>query len=259
MRRCRSLCVGLVAVALLSSCGPGGAEVTLDTRVTSPVTLLRLVEEQEGELASMTARGSIFFDSPEGSGSAFVQVTLKRPDSLLVRFRGIFGIDAGMLFLSRTSFLFYNPFENTVYTGSPDSRSIRSVIPFDLTPAEILSAFSGRFPVQGDGRVPYRYEVDDGFFRIGLDCGKDSCEYLIDPGVLLVSTLQRRDHAGSLVLNAEASEFTEQDGVVVPRRISVTFPASRRSVAIFYDRMTVNPESISFAYSIPPGARRIAR
>jgi hypothetical protein len=217
------------------------------------------VEEQESNLASLTARGSISFDSPEGSGSAFVQVTLKKPDSLLVRFRGPFGIEAGLLFLSRTSFLFYNPFENTVYTGSPDARSIRSVIPFDLTQAEILSAFSGRFPIPGEGRLPYRYEVDDGFFRIGLVCGGDSCEYLIDPGVLLVSTLERRDLRGSLVLNAEASEFTDQEGVVVPRRISVTFPAAHRSVAIFYDQMTVNPETISFAYTIPPGARRIAR
>jgi hypothetical protein len=259
MRYGRVFCAGVLVAVCCASCGPRVAEVSRDTRLTSPETLLHLVSEQENRLSSFTARGSITFDSPEGSGSAFVQVALRKPDSLLVRFRGPFGIEAGMLFLSRTSFLFYNPFANAVYTGSPDARTIRSVIPFDLTPEEILSAFSGHFQIQSGGRSPRRYEVEDDLFRVGFECGEDSCEYLIDPEVFLVASLERWDRSGALIMSAEASEFADREGVNVPRRISVTFPAAHRSLAIFYDQMTVNPETISFSYAIPAGARQIAR
>ena len=95
-------------------------------------------------------------------GSVFFTLALKKPDSLLIRFEGPFGLDVGFLFLSRSQYVMFNRMENQVIYGEPSDAGIRWAIPVDLTVDQILDAFTGsfRFPA-GE---PSRYTMDDDSF-----------------------------------------------------------------------------------------------
>ena len=84
---------------LLASCSPRQAEVTLNPEVTSPSSLLSRVSARGEQIRSLEGSGTVTFESPEMAGSAFFHVSLKKPDSLLLRLEGPFGIDAGFFFL----------------------------------------------------------------------------------------------------------------------------------------------------------------
>jgi Domain of unknown function (DUF4292) len=259
IRRISVVLLTALPALMVSACSPKTAGLGMDARAMSPAALMSLVKAGGDKLATMTARGSVSFESPEGSGSAFVQMVMKRPDSLLVRFRGPFGIGGGTLFLSRDRFLFYNAFENRVISGVPDVKSIRSVIPFELTPEEILQAFCGRFLISAPADSVQHYGVDEDLFHITLGCGADTCEYWIDPEVFLVRRMQRLSRGGRVLFEATAEDYITDEGVSVPRRISIQFPLTKRRLAVFYDLVTVNPPDVSFAYSVPSSARRETR
>ncbi len=249
----------LVLALLAGSCAPKKSSVLLDTRRTSASTLLQMVATGNARVHSMTGRGSVAFESPDLNGSAYFELSLKKPDSLLAKFEGPFGIDVGTLFLSRKRFVMYNSLENRVTTGVPSTAAIRSFVPFDLTFDQILDAFSGVFPLEGDATDVRGYAVDGDRFTLTMTCGSGTCEYWIDPELFVVTRSRRLSSNGTVLLDAEAAAFVEQDGVVAPKRITITFPEEGRRVSVFYTSFQLNAPEPSFAYSIPPSARTIVR
>ena len=249
----------VLVLSLCSSCTPKHAAVSLDTEKIGAASLIGLVRSAGSRLKSVTGRGSVTFESPENSGSAFFDLSLRKPDSLLVRLQGPFGISLGTLFLSRDTFLMYNSMENRLITGAPRAGSIRAAIPFDLTQDQVLDAFSGRFPVDGDAKAVHIYSVDDDRFHLALRCGIDTCEYWIDPSSLVVRRYERKDEQGRVVVTAEADAITEQDDVYAARRISITFPLQQRRLSIYYTSLSLNEPNPSFEFSIPASAHTTVR
>jgi hypothetical protein len=256
----RGLLVSTLALLLLwASCSPKRAAILLDTRVVDVPTLIRMVETGQHRLHSMVGEGSVTFDSPEIAGTASFDLTMKKPDSLLVRFEGPFGIDVGTLFLSRSKYLVYNSLENVVTTGTPYTGSLRSVIPFDLTYDQILNAFAGMVTVPADSGEVMTYKVEDDLFFLSMKYGEHLCNYWIDPDHQLVTMYQMQDAQGRVLLEARTSGVVEQDSVSAPQRIRVSFPEQHRRISISYSSLTLNTTDLSFDFSIPANARTIVR
>ncbi len=247
----------LLVLALFTSCAPKLSELMLSTADTPPDVLLRRVGEQGGRVSTLIGSGIMTFDSPEMAGSAAFESNMRKPDSLLVNLSGPFGIDVGTLFLTRDSFVMYNSLENSVMTGNPSGRAIRSVIPFDLTYDQILNLFVGIFAVPPPDASVTEYKIDDGRFVVTEQCGEFTCIYWIDPKYLLVSRYEMRNSLNEIVVEGRASSFTEQDGVVAARRVAIKFPQQSRQVSIAYNQVRLNSGTPRFRYSIPSNARRI--
>lgn len=243
---------------LLPSCAPKPLEVLLDTNAVSSSELVRLVEDRAARIHSMTGKGTVSFDSPEIGGTAGFTLALKKPDSLLVKFEGPFGIDVGTLFLSRERYVIYNTMDNRVVTGVPAGGAMRSVIPFDLTHEQILNSFAGAFEVPGGGE-PLSYRIDDERFLLSYSCDAGTCSYWVDPRSLLVTKYERRDAQQQLVMAVNASLLTEQNNITLPRRIVVKFPREGRQLSIYYSSVELNPSHPSFEYTIPDNAHTTVR
>lgn len=247
----------LLVSALLTSCAPKLSELSLNTTDTPPELLLRKVGEQSARIATLIGSGIVTFDSPEIAGSAAFESNMRKPDSLLVTLSGPFGIDVGTFFLTRDSFVMYNSFDNSVITGNPSGRVIRSVIPFDLTADQILNLFVGIFSVPLPQASITEYRVEDGRFVVTEQCGEYFCRYWIDPVYLLVSRYEMRNSLNDIVVEGRASSFTDQGGVVAARRIAIKFPQQARQVSIAYDQLRLNTGTPRFRYTIPANARRV--
>jgi len=249
----------ILALASLTSCAPRRSGVLLDTEQVRPAELLALVAKGGEKLRSMSGKGSLAFESPEFAGSAFFSLSLKKPDSLLLKLEGPFGIDMGMLFVDREQYLIYNGLENSVIRGSPQESTFRSLIPIDLTHEQLLEAFSGVFTVKGDVRRVREFTVEEEQFRLRLPCGNEECIYWIDPENLLVRRYLRRTSGGTTLVDAVSDAITEQGEIFAPRRITVVFPESRRRVSVYYSSLQLNDPDPSFSFSIPSTAEIITR
>ena len=248
--------VGTLLASGLLCCAPRPAAIELDTGRTSPAELMERVREEAERVRTMTGSGTLSFESAELSGSAFFRLSLKKPDSLLLELTGPFGIDLGFLFLEHDRFLLYNSLENRVVEGSPTSASVRALLPADLTPRELLDAFSGRYPAGlGRGRV-LRYAVEDDQFVLSLDEGGYVSDLRVDPVSLLVTQYRRRDLSGGVLVDVEANALREVDGIFIPRRMNLAFPVSGRQISVSYQTVDINDPSPSFSFTLPPGVRR---
>jgi hypothetical protein len=243
----------------LSSCAPGRKEISLDPAAVDAANLARMVNEQSDLVRALVGFGTVTFESPEFGGTAAFELSLRKPDSLLVLLEGPFGIDLGTLFLSRERYLAYNSQENLVVTGVPHGSTIRTIIPFDLTFDEVVNAFSGTFEIRLQEQNVRTYTVDDGMFLLVVECGSHTCSYWIDNAFLQVSRYEVHDDGGAMILQASLSSFAEEGDACVPKRITLWFPGEDRQIAVQYSGLTINPGALSFAYTVPPDARVLNR
>ena len=249
----------VATVLLLSSCSPKPSELLLDTKAVTASTLISLVQERQNKLQSVVGKGTVTFESPEIAGSAAFELSLKRPDSLLVTFEGPFGIDLGTLFISREKYLLYNSMENRVITGIPTSAAIRSLIPFDLTMDQVIGAFSGSFPMPSDSQSLQTFSIEDEMFLLTFRCGKNLCRFWVDNRDVLVRKYEVRNEHDDLIMDATSSSFAEDGAVHAPKRIRIRFPGQDRQVSVSYSSITLNDPNPSFAYTVPPNARTMVR
>ena len=245
----------LLSLALmLPACAPTREALLLDVERLPADELMAIVRAEETELSSFTGRGSVAFDSPELSGSVFFAVALRNRDSMLVRFEGPFGLDAGFLFADRARFVLYNAMENWYAEGFTSSTGIRSVLPIDLSFDQLIDAFTGTFRLP-PGRRPARYVVDDDRFLLVFPRGSDSAMYWIDPALRAV-TRYCLAHGDSSLVDVSTDRWTGDAGAAMPHSITMTFPLSSRGVSVFYSSLAVNPSEVSLSYTIPARARR---
>lgn len=256
MPGCRRL-LPLIPLLVLASCAPRTEGVALNTDLTPVGLLTSRIRETDARLRTLSGHGSVSFETPSQDGSAGFDLTMKKPDSLLVQLEGPFGIDVGTFFLSRKRYVMYNSLENAVSTGSPESGSLRSVLPIDLTYDQMFSVFTGTFPLP-DSVPPLSYSIAGDQFLLRYPRGDGNCSYWIDPDALLVRRFEIRDAGGSIMLESETSGMIVQDGTRIPRRVSITMPHEERRVAIAYSSASINPDRVSFAFTVPPNARSMA-
>lgn len=247
--------VCLLLVSLAFSCAPRRSEVGFLPRPLPPSLLLEEIARRNLEVRTLVGRGNLAFDSPEVAGSAFFHSSLKRPDSLLVRLQGPFGMDVGTLFLSRGRYVVYNAIENVVQSGDPSSASIRSVIPFDITAEDLVNVFGGMFPLPRDTAGVRTLEVDGDITHLAARCGAEECEYWVDTERLAVIRYLRKGAGGEVLVEMEARDFREFDGFFLPRQLRLEFPGSTRTVSVYYTALSPNGDPPSFAFTVPPGAR----
>jgi outer membrane lipoprotein-sorting protein len=254
MRRLPLLLVTAGVALLMPSCAPKPVELVLDTAQVSPARIAELIGEHDARLHSLAGGGTLTFESPELSGSVFFTVSVKKPDSLLLRFEGPFGMDVGFLFASRERYVMYNALENHVIRGIPTAAGIRSVIPFDLTFDQLLDMLTGTFRLPPGTTAPQTYRVDDEWFHLVYPRPGDTTAYWIDPRYATVAKYRVTGPEGTL-MEAETSMPEQQGELTAPRLVSVTFPETRRQVSIYYSDLTLNPGVLAFTYTIPPSAR----
>lgn len=252
----RRAAAGILFISLLlSSCAPKRSEITLDTNRVPAQSLMNLVDSRNRGLTSISGSGLMSFDSPDVSGSLYFDLSLKKPDSLLVELEGPFGLDAAFFFLSRGKYVLYSALENKVMTGRPDSQVIRRALPFDLTVDQVFSLFSGGITFDGNTGTLERYAVEEEYFRLSFRAGTRRIDYWIDPDYLMVRKYRVADDTTGVLVDVRMDAIAEDNGVQAPKHIVVTFPAEQRMLSVRYSSIALNPSTTSFVYTVPSNAR----
>jgi outer membrane lipoprotein-sorting protein len=219
--------------------------------------ILERVRTNIERIHAVSGAGSIAVESPEIAGSGSFEIVLQKPDSVLLRLEGPFGIRVGVALITRTTFLFYNSVENQVITGSTSSANLSRYVRMNVTFDDLLNLFAGSAVFSEDVEGAGELTTEENRYVLTYHRANRTRRYVIDPETLLITAIQHLDASGKLVAEQHYSQYRRVQDISFPTAIRFTLHAERRVLSIRYSAFRLNEPMLSFAIDIPENARRV--
>jgi outer membrane lipoprotein-sorting protein len=252
MNPCLSLLSSLLLLLGLA-CSPKTSSV--DLSLVSPEEIIHRVKSMSEEVSTFWARGSISVENVVGTGS--ITVAVKRPDSLLIKVEGPFGIDIGSMLLTNERFTYFDSHTNRVIMGRTTRRNIRSLLRIDLDLEDVLEMLSGTTSMRNLHPLPDSISAEDGSLVFQFNGATSTARYWIDPEKSVVVRYELLENETEPVLDAQYSRFTEVNRLHLPRLISIVAHREKRGLTLLYHEIKVNNPNLDFSLTIPENARRV--
>lgn len=243
----------LFLVAILAGCGGSVASTELGSVETVEEARVQLERNQEA-IRSMKAEGVLSIESGDFAQKAGFYLTLLKPDSVLVQLEGPFGIKLGFALLTRETFSFYNSLTNEVITGPTTQNNLEKVLNFPLSYDDVLNLFLGALFLEDDKREPDDLQTDSGQLVAVFNHSRGRRMYYIDPTTKQVLRIRHFDGRNRPVLDQRFTNYTAQDGIVIPFRIRQIQEQGRRMAAISYNLVSLNKTNSFSPPAIPQNA-----
>ena len=218
-----------------------------------------IVNTRFNKIESLEAEGSIAFDSPEMSNSGYIEIRLKKPDSIYVKIEGPFGIDIATALITRTDFTYYNVHENKVIMGPTTDINIGAVLRIKVSFDELINSFSGSFYFPDEGSDSTDAAAEDNLYvlQVKKDYGKK--KYLIEPKTYNINNYSVYDNNQKRLLEVSYSKFetetTDSGDVSFPNQITINKPDAKQTVWLNYDSKKINKKYLSFKIKYPKSAK----
>ena len=231
--------IKLCAIPLLLMLGCSNPKFVLDTREVTFRQLLEHIESEQQKVKSLQAVSRITIDSKEFSGNFYAHILYQQSDSLLITVTGLFGLEAGNLFIGKDRFIFYNQMSNKFYNGSVQDFKSRRFMQFPLTIPELSNIFLGKETFTIMKIVDY--SLQQNLFFIAAQNGDSNYKIWIDPNTGHIVKLHAYKY-DQLIYTREYGDFIKVDGIYFPRKIIMSQPEENQAVAVYYTELKLNKE-----------------
>jgi outer membrane lipoprotein-sorting protein len=217
------------------------------------------VNDQFKKIESIEAEGTIAFDSPDMSNSGYIELSLKKPDSIYFKIEGPFGIDVASALITRKDFVYYNVQENKVIMGPTTAINIGAILRIKVSFDELINSFSGSFyfPDEDSDSIDAASENNSYVLQIKKDFGKK--KYLIEPQTYTVNNYSVYNNKGKIILEVDYSKFETEstpDGTFYfPDQITIHRPDVKQTVWLSYESKEINKKDLSFKIKYPKSAK----
>lgn len=223
-----------------------------------PVALIHeRVRANLQHVRTISGSGNITIESLEMAGSGSFQIALLKPDSVLLKLEGPFGIDVGAALITRTDFLFYNSMQNQLISGSTSPANLSRFLRINVTFDDLLNLFAGSSFFAEDEGATDDLTTEENHYVLIYHQADRTRRYWIDPEKLLIKRIQHLDARGKLIAEQQYTNYRSVGDVFFPSNIRLIHQADRRVLSIHYSTVEVNTAPPSFTLDIPGNARRI--
>lgn len=236
MKRSVLILIGIILIS--GSCARLFHKRSLEVAPISINEIRYRLARADLKLHTIKGNAQISVESPKMNFSAVASVTIKKPDSILIKIKGPFNLGSAALFMDQSQFLIYNSFENSVYTGSPQNIPLGRMMPIEITADKVLQAFSG-MPT-----LDY-YERDS----VGFDHGQytvlgfqknQRIKYWIDAKKFVVTALHILNQHNQPLVMISFKQFETRNEVTLPKLIQLVQPQRKTRITILYENRKSN-------------------
>lgn len=248
------LAVGFTLV--LAGCS-GESSARRIERAVSWQEIHAAVDRHRNQIVRLTGNGRISLESPDMAQSGSFLLAAQKPDSVVLRIEGPFGIRVGSILLMRDSIKFYSALENRLYLGSSHPANLQRIFRVGVSLDDLLSLLSGGAFMREDSREPDSLTTDEDMFVLWYSSAGGGRRYLVDGTTLLLRRVQFLDARGHLQLEHIFTEFRMTDGIETPFMLRTIRPKERQMLSLRYRDLTVNPPRADLTFAIPSSAERI--
>lgn len=241
---------GIVVAALLFLTGCTPSKEINVSRLSSPDDVNRFYVEREKRIRTFTGSGNITIETPEFSNNAGFTVTINRPDSLLIKLKGPFGISVGILFITNGKFVFLNNVEKKIQTGGLDSIPIQSLINMPFSIDDLVNIFTGSYGYSVMDYSSASLNFNGENYLLENNTKAERKEMILDGANNNFLKLTQRDQYGKVNIEVSARSYENVNGVNLPYWTRIIFPKQQRSLTIAYDDIKIN-DTVNFNLSLP--------
>lgn len=217
------------------------------------------VNNNSSLIETMEASGNIAFDSPEQSGQGWIEVRIKKPDSVFVKIEGPFGISIAQALITRYDFIYYNVQENKAILGPTNDINIGAILRIKVSFDELLSGFSGGFVLVDSDKDSLDAGSENGLYTITAPRKPGTQMYYIDPTLYTVQKYNSLDEYQKTIVEVNYGNYFEENAsgrtVYFPSSIKINNPGKKQSVYVDYINKTFNKSDIKFSIKIPKSAK----
>lgn len=217
------------------------------------------VNEQFNRIQSLEAEGTIAFDSPEMSNSGYIELSLKKPDSIYFKIEGPFGLDIASALITRDFFIYYNVEENKVIKGPTTDINIGAILRIKVSFDELINSFSGSFYFQDEDSDSIYAASENNSYVLQINKKYQRKKYLIEPETYSVSNYSVFNNKRKIMLDVNYSKFeavsTPEGTVYFPDRITIQRPDVKQTVWLYYESKEINKKNLQFRIKYPGSAK----
>lgn len=243
----------LIIVVGLGACATGSRT----DRSLTPEAVGKAVVANYDRVNSLFGTGILSVETPEIAQSASFEIFLRKPDSVLVRIEGPFGIDLGQALLTKTEFFFYNSMQNRLLTGPSNPGNLGRFFRIQLAFDDLVSMLTGGVFLAGDRGDPDDFGIEDDEYVFTYRHPDGVRRYWVEPESFQIVRIHHLDPRGNLLVEQTFGKFVHVGEAVLPQVVRVTMRPERRRISIAYADLSLNPSSLSFRFDVPPDAERV--
>jgi len=252
----KALILLLLTALIFNACSGSGGN---DLDKVQVKELKEKVNSNSSLIETMEASGNIAFDSPEQSGQGWIEVRIKKPDSVFVKIEGPFGISIAQALITRYDFIYYNVQENRAILGPTNDINIGAILRIKVSFDELLSGFSGGFMLHENIIDTLNAESENGLYTVYAPREPGTQKYFIDPAIFTVQKYNSYDENKKTVVEVNYGNYFEESAsgktVYFPSSIKINNPEKKQSVYVDYVNKTFNKSDIKFNIKIPKSAK----
>jgi outer membrane lipoprotein-sorting protein len=249
----------LLPLITLFACSGSREEAELDKIPIKEIK--QKVNEHFNKIESLEAYGTIAFDSPEMSNTGYMEVRLKKPDSVLIKIEGPFGIDIANALITRTDFIYYNVQDNKVIMGPTSDINIGAILKIKISFDELINSFSGAFYFENEEQDSIDAASENNSYVLQVNKDFRKKKYFIDPNTYVVNTYSVYDNKNKRLLEVNYSKFESESvksgTVSFPNQITINKPDTKQNVWLYYEGKELNKTNLSFKIKYPNSAKII--
>ncbi len=256
IKKFKALILLLLTGLIFNACSGSGGN---DLDKVPVKEIKQRVNNNSSIIETMEASGNIAFDSPEQSGQGWIEVRIKKPDSVFIRIEGPFGISIAQALITRYDFIYYNVQENKAILGPTNDINIGAILRIKVSFDELLSGFSGGFMLLENVVDSLNPESENGLYTINAPREPGTQKYYIDPTLYTVQKYNSYDENRKTIVEINYSNYFEENAagriVYFPSSIKINNPGKKQSVYVDYVNKSFNRSDIKFNIKIPKSAK----
>ncbi len=252
------ICLSFSLLVLLVFAGCTSSHVAVvANRHLSYKEVQEAVQHQQQYIHSLYGEGKISVETPTIAQTGSFTLFLRKPDSVLVKLQGPFGIKVGFALITRDEFVFYNSFENKLIRGAASEENIERILHIRLRFDDMLNLLGGGTFFGDDRRTPDEARIVEEQWTFIYKHHDVQRTYWIDPTTSLIGKIQQCDTNGKLIFEQRFSNFQSVDGTDIPFNIRITQPREQQMLSVVYSDVSLNAIDCQFNFSIPSSAEQI--
>ena len=239
---------------VLQACTSGAS---VDKNMTIPEIKQR-VNQNSNRISSVDAEGNIFFETPEESNSAFMTLSIHKPDSLYAKFQGPFGITAGNVLVTRDNFVYFNALENIVIKGPSSPLNLGAVLRIRVNFDDLIKGLSSSMVFSDETDKNSSLSITESEYVVTVTEADITKKYKIDPsGFYITNYSEYTTSSGTPSLEIKYSNFLEDNRKYFPMKIEINRPEASQFVSIDFRDYTLNKNRLTYKIVIPKNAKII--
>lgn len=217
------------------------------------------VNSNSNRITSVDAEGNIFFETPEESNSAFMTLSIHKPDSLYAKFQGPFGITAGNVLVTRENFIYFNALENIVIKGPSSPLNLGAVLRIRVNFDDLIKGLSSSMVFSNETDENSQLSLKESEYELTVYEDNITKKYQIDAGDFYITKYSEFSATSSQTpsLEIKYSNFIEDNGKHFPMKIEINRPEASQYVSMELRNFDLNKNRLTFKIVLPKNAKII--